>query len=283
LNVQADTTVSGIGIGHGSRDVRLRNLNVQGGGESIIVFENSQVSIAYVTAQDPGYATLGVYDLSDVHLEHSTFKDTTGDSFHVGVAMGASHITMYATSITNMQNGIFASGGSDVDVVAFNTYFPISGSTDVIIDSPAATNFNGVNVVTGATLNVTGAKLVINHAGQTWGGTTGGVLISDGSAMIASNGLLVINRSYGQGLMMLNNSHATVSGATITTGGHGGMVLANSSSIDVSAGNVLTLVGGNAVDIFCDAGSNVTGSLNLSGVTTTQCSNIQSGETVALP
>ncbi len=283
LNVQAGTTVSGIGIGHGSSDVRLRNLNVQGGSESIAVFENSEASIAYVTAQDPGYATLGIYDSSDVHLEHSTFTDTTGESWHVGVAIGAAHITVYATSITNMQDGIYAYGGAIVDVLSFNTYFPTSGVTDVTIDSPAATNFNGVEVITGGSLNVTGAKLVINHAGQTWGGTTGGVLISDGSAMSAANGLLVINKSYGQGLMMLNNSHATVSGATITTGGHGGVVLANSSRVDVSAGSALTLVGGNVVDIFCDAGSNLTGSVNLSGVPTTQCSNIASGETVALP
>lgn len=84
---------------------------------------------------------------------------------------------------------------------------------------------------------------------------------------------------------MLNNSHATVSGATITSGGHGGLVLANSSHIDLStlSGGALNSVGGNAVDIFCDAGSSVTGSVNSSGAQTTQCVNISSAEIGALP
>ncbi len=84
FSIQADTaTVPAVGIGHGSSDIRFRNLNVQGGTEGIIVFENSQVSIAYVTALDPGYATLGIYDSFDVHLERSTFKNSTGALWHV--------------------------------------------------------------------------------------------------------------------------------------------------------------------------------------------------------
>jgi hypothetical protein len=74
FSIQADiTTVSAIGIGHGSTDIRLRALKVQGGTEGIIVFENSQVSIANVTGRDPGYSPLGIYDSSDVHVERSLF------------------------------------------------------------------------------------------------------------------------------------------------------------------------------------------------------------------
>ncbi len=99
FSVQADvSTVPAIGIGHGSKDVRLRNLNIQGGTFGIIVFENSQVSIAKVTAQDPGYSTLGVYDLSDVHLERSLFDNSTGALWHVGIDAGASHVTMYEST-----------------------------------------------------------------------------------------------------------------------------------------------------------------------------------------
>ena len=54
LNVTAGTTVAGIGIGHGSSDIRLRYLTVTGGSEGIAVFENSQASIAFVQAQVPG-------------------------------------------------------------------------------------------------------------------------------------------------------------------------------------------------------------------------------------
>jgi hypothetical protein len=132
----------------------LRNLNIIGGGYGIIVFENSQVSIAYVTAQDPGYAALGAYDLSDVHLEHSSFTNTTGAPWHVGLNIGASHVTMYATTITNMQQGIGAFGGSIIDLVAFTTYYNTGGSTDVTINSPAGTNYNGVTIQSGGSLNL---------------------------------------------------------------------------------------------------------------------------------
>jgi hypothetical protein len=63
--------VPGIGIGKGSGDVRLRNLTIEGGLYGIIIFENSQVSMARVTARNPGYATVGMYDASDVHIEDS--------------------------------------------------------------------------------------------------------------------------------------------------------------------------------------------------------------------
>jgi hypothetical protein len=175
FSIQADTvTVPAVGIGHGSSDIRLRNLTVKGGTEGILIFENSQVSIAYVTAQDPGYATLGVYDSSDVHVEHSVFKHSTGALWHAGIDVGASHVTIYGTRISNMQEGITGHGGAIVDVLSFNTYYATGGSTDVTIDNSAGTNYNGVTIDTGGSLNVS-VKLVITKPGQSWGGTTGGV------------------------------------------------------------------------------------------------------------
>ena len=284
FNIQADTvTVPAIGIGHGSSDIRLRNLNIQGGTSGIVIFENSQVSIAYVTAEDPGYSTIGIYDLSDVHVERSAFKSTTGTGYRVAMDIGASHVTMYGTTISNMQVGISAHNGSIVDVLTFNTYYATGGPSDVTISNSAGTNYNGVTVDGGGSLNVNGAKLVINKPGQTYGGTSGGVLISDGASMTAGSGLLVITGSKGQGVMALNNSHATVNGATVTGGSHGGLVAANLSSIDVSSGSTLSLVGGNSVDLFCDGNSTITGTMNLSGVPTAQCTNLLSGETVSLP
>ncbi len=261
--MQAGTTVSGIGIGHGSSDVRLRNLNVLGGGESIAVFENRRLRLRTSRRRTrlatPAFTIrlMCTWSTARSRIDRRILarRSRDGRIAHHDVCHFDHQYAGWNLCVWRLNRRR----------TFLQHVLPTSGVTDVTIDSPAATNFNGVEVITGGSLNVTGAKLVINHAGQTWGGTTGGVLISDGAAMNAANGLLVINRSYGQGLMMLNNSYATVSGATITTGGHGGVVLANSSRIDVSAGNVLTLVGGNAVDIFCDAGSNVTGSVNLSG------------------
>ena len=284
LNIQADTTtVPAVGIGHGSTDIRLRNMTIVGGIFGIMVFESSQVSIAYVTAQDPGFATLGIYDLSDVHLEHSSFSNSSGALWHVGVALGASHVTMYSTTITNMQQGISGGGGSIVDIVNYNTYYNTGGSTDVTINNPAGTNYNGVVIDTGGSLNVNSAKLVINKAGQTWGGTTGGVLISDGAALYAVSGFLVIAGSNGQGIVAMNNAHATLLGTTVSMGAHGGLVAANVSSIDVANGSSLSVVGGNSVDLFCDTGSTITGTANLSGAPTSQCANLLAGDTVVLP
>jgi hypothetical protein len=284
FSMQAGTTSgSVIGIGHGSSDIRLRNLNLQGGDFGIAIFEHSQVSIAYVTAQDPGFATLGVFDLSDVHVERSAFKSSTGESYQVGLFVGASHITMYDTTISNMQVGIETYAGSIVDVLLFTSYYSNIVPTDVVINNSAGTNYNGVTIDGSGSLNVTGAKLVINKPGQTWGGTTGGVLLTDNSSMTASNGDLVITGSNGQGVMALNNSHATVMGATVTRGMHGGLVAANLSSIEVSAGTTLSLVSGNSTDLFCDPDSTITGTVNLSGPTVAQCTNLLSGETVNLP
>jgi hypothetical protein len=168
FSIQADTaTVSAVAIGHGSSDIRLRNLNIQGGSSGITIFEHSQVSIAYVTAQDPGFTTLGVYDSSDVHVERSAFKSSTGASYQVGLFVGASHITMYDTVITNMQVGIEGYAGSIIDVLVFTTYYSNIVPTDVVISNPAGTNYNGVTISGGGSLNVTSAKLVINKPGQT--------------------------------------------------------------------------------------------------------------------
>ncbi len=285
FNIQADpATGTGIGIGHGSTDVRLRNLKVQGGGEGIIIFEHSQVSLAHVVGLDSGYTPLGVYDSSDVHVEHCSFKNSTGSPWHAGVDLGASHLTIYDTTIRNMQVGINAAAGSSVDVQTFTTYFKAGGPTDVIIESPDGTNFDGVNLSGGSSLNVLGAKLAINQPGQPWGGTTAGILVSDRSVLSSVNGNLVINGSHGQGILVENTSHATLAGASVTGSGHGGLVLGNVSSIDVAAGNsnLLTLIGGNAVDLYCDSNSTITGSTNFAGVPTSQCASVLPAE-VAVP
>jgi hypothetical protein len=276
-------TLADIGIGHGSSDIRLRSLNIQGGSGGIIVFENSQVSVAYVHTQDSGYASLAIYDSSDVHVEHCLFENTASNGWQVGIALGASHVTLYATTIRNMQQGIGGGADSIVDLVVYNTYYVATGNTDVVIDSSAGNTFNGV-ALTGGSLNVDSAKLVINKSGQSWAGTTGGVLLDEGATMSASSGSLNIVGSVGQGVVATNNSHATLTGATISRGSHGGLVAINNSSIDVAnSSNLPSTIGGNAVDLFCDSDSKITGTANISGTPTAQCTNLLSSETVTLP
>lgn len=278
----AFSTNSAIGIGHGSSDIRLRNLKVQGGGEGISVFENSQASLAYVTAQDPGYTPLGVYDSSDVHVEHCLFEDTTGTPYHVGMDVGASHVTVYGTTIRNMQVGMNVYGGGIVDLVDFTTYFPLGGPTDVVIESPARTNFYGVSIVGGGSVNLSSATLRITTPGQTYGGNTGGVFVSGGSSFTAGANL-VVSGSQGQGVFVTNNSHADLDGSTITGSLHGGLVVVNQSSIAVGSAHPPTVVSGNATDLFCDSRSLITGGANIGSATSVQCTNLLAGDTVPIP
>jgi hypothetical protein len=82
----------------------------------------------------------------------------------------------------------------------------------------------------------------------------------------------------------MNNSHATLFGATVSHGIHGGLVALNNSSIDFSINNTpLSTVSLNAVDLFCDADSKITGTVNISGTPSAQCTNLLSSETVPLP
>lgn len=283
FSVQADIlNISAIGIGHGSTDVRLRNLKVQGGGEGIIVFEHSQVSIANVSGLDAGYTPLGVYDGSDVHVEHCLFANSTGALWHAGMDVGAAHVTLYGTTIRNMQVGIAVHGGGIVDVVAFNTYFPFGGATDVVIENPARTNYNGVAISTGASLNLGSAKLRITHPGQTWGGSTGGVLVS-GGGFLSAGPYLVVSNSQGQGVFVTNNSHADLDGSSITGSQHGGLVVVNQSSAAVGSAHPPTAMSGNTSDVFCDSRSLITGSANIGGASVVQCAHLLAGDTGALP
>ena len=272
-----------IGIGHGSTDIRLRSLNISGGGAGILIFENSQVSVAYVHVQDTGYSTLAIYDSSDVHVEHCLFENTATDGWHQGISLGASHVTMYATTIRNMEQAIGGGANSIVDLSVYDTYYVSTGNTDVVIDSSAGLTFQGV-IMDGGSLNIYGAKLVINKSGQSWGGTTAGITLDEGATMFANNALVSITGSLGQGIVAMNNSHATLFGATILHGTHGGLVAINNSSIDLSTNNTPpSTISGNAVDLFCDSDSKITGTANIAGSPTAQCTNLLSGETVPLP
>lgn len=170
-----------------------------------------------------------------------------------------------------------------VDIQSFNTYYPISIPNDVVIDNPAGTNFQGVKLGGGAQLTLGDTKLRITNSGQPWGGNTGGVWVSDGSTLSDLGGNLLVSGSQGQGVFVSNNSHASLSGSSITGNSHGGLVVANLSTVAIYQGNTLTLFGGNATDVFCDSKSVITGATNLAGVPTVKCSNLLPGDTEPLP
>lgn len=276
------SALGAIGIGQNSIDIRLRNLTIDGPAAfSIEIFEGSQVSLAGVTIRDPGFAALAVFDLSDVHIEQSLFEETTSGGFHEGILVSSSHVTMQSTTIRDMQIGISISEHGTVDTQSFNTYFPIVQPHDVVIENPAGSNFQGVQLTHGE-LGLGDAKLRITNAGQPFGFSSGGISASDGSAVNDPNGNLVIMGSQGQGLYVSNNSHASLGGSSITGGQHGGLVVTNLSSVSLLFGTQ-TLFGGNPTDVFCDSNSVITGTSRFAGVPITNCPNQLPFDTVAVP
>ncbi len=137
----------------------------------IFVFESSQASLARITARDPGYATVGVVDISDVHIEGCLFENSTGALWHAGLEVISGHVTMQTTTIRNMQVGIDIGRSGSVDIQSFNSYYPITTPTDVVIENPTGTNFYGVSVGSGSLLKLGDTKLRITNPGQSWAGT----------------------------------------------------------------------------------------------------------------
>ena len=269
---------SGIGIGKGSNEVLLENVDVNGSW-GIVIYEESQVWLLHVNVTiSSGFAAISAFDKSDVHIVGGLLQRPSDGGFYAGLFVGSGHVTMQGTTIRDMQEGIDIGASGSVDLGAVVSNLP----TDVTIENPSGTNFNGASVSDGSSLNLQSARLIIKNAGQTYGGTTGAVFITNDSTLEAGSNLVVSN-SHGQGLIVTNNSHATLAGSSITGSLHGGMVAANLSTIDVQPSGSLTVVGGNSPDLFCDSNSFITGAANLAGVPTANCANLLSGNTVPLP
>lgn len=152
-----------------------------------------------------------------------------------------------------------------------------------VIENPAGTNFSGVFVGSGSSLNLGSAKLIITNPGQWWGGNTAGITV-DGGTLGAGWPYynLVISGSQSHGVFLNNNAYANLAGSSITGSGHGGLVALNHSTIAVASSNPLTDVSGNGTDLFCDSRSLITGSSNTNAVTA-QCNNLLPGDYESLP
>jgi len=279
ITVQSLPTIfSGIGIGKGSNEVLLQHVNVEGSW-GVVIYEESQVWLMQVNVTiSSGFAAISAFDKSDVHIVGGLLQRPSDGGFYAGLFVGSGHVTMQGMTIRDMQESIDINASGSVDLGAVVANAP----TDVTIDNPSGTNFNGANVSDGSSLNLQSARLLIKNAGQTFGGTTGAVFITNDSTLEAGSNLIV-SHSLGQGLIVTNNSHATLAGSSITGSLHGGLVAANLSTIDVQPAGSLTLVGGNAPDLFCDSNSFITGTANLSGVPSANCANQLLGNTVPLP
>ena len=269
---------SGIGIGRGSNAIRLQSVNTDGS-SGVVIYDESQVWLVNVNVNlTSGFAAIWAFDKSDVHIVKGSLQRPSNGAFNAGLFVGSAHVTMEGMRIRDMQQGININGSGSVDL---NNFASLAAGADVTIDNPSGTNFNGVIVSEGSSLNVGNINLRIQNAGQPWAGTTGGVFVTDGSILNAGSNLIVTH-SQGQGIVVTNNSHATLAGSSVTGGLHGGLVVANVSTIDNGSGSS-TLVSGNATDLFCDSNSFITGTANLAGSSTVSCGNLLPGNTVPLP
>src|SRR6266849_5812496 len=238
---------SSIGIGGGSNDVRLQSVTTDGSW-GVVVYEASQVWLVRVTDNlTVGYAAVSAYDKSDVHIVDGLLQRPANSAFNAGLLVGSGHVTMQGMTIRDMQQSININSSGSVDLVNFDS----TGGTDVVIDNPGGTNYNGSLVFDGSTLNA-GANLVVSG-------------------------------SQGQGVIVSNDSHAELAGSSITGGAHGGLVVVNLSTAGVDTSNPLTVISANGTDLFCDSRSQIAGALNIANATVVQCNNLLPGNYENLP
>ena len=273
------TIFSSIGISGGSNDVRLQHVTTDGSW-GVVVYEASQVWLVKMTVNlTSGFAAISAFDKSDVHIVDGLLQRPANSNFNAGLLVGSGHVTMQGMTIRDMQQSINVNSGGSVDLVNFD---PTAAGVDVIVDNPSGTNFNGALVTDGSSLNLGSAKLRITNAGQPWGGDSGAVFVSNGSTLNAGANLIV-SGSQGQGVIVSNDSHAELAGSSISGGAHGGLVVVNLSTATADASNPLTVISGNATDLFCDSKSQIAGGLNIANATVVQCNNLLPGNYESLP
>ena len=275
----ASSIFSAIGISGGSNDVRLQHVTTDGSW-GVVVAEASQVWLVKVTVNiTSGYAAVSVFDKSDVHIVDGLLQRPANSAFNAGLLVASGHVTMQGMTIRDLQQSINVNSSGSVDLVNFD---PTAAGVDVIVDNPSGTNFNDALVTDGSSLNLGSAKLRITNAGQPWGGDSGAVFVSNGSTLNAGANLIV-SGSQGQGVIVSNDSHAELAGSSISGGAHGGLVVVNLSTAGVDGSNPLTVIGGNATDLFCDSKSQIAGGLNIANATVVQCNNLLPGNYESLP
>jgi hypothetical protein len=261
---------SSIGIGGGSTDIMLRNITTEGSW-GIFIYEASQVWIVRARVNLVyGYAAVSVFDKSDVHIVDGLLHRPANGAFNAGLFVGSGHVTMQGMTIRDMQQSIYINSSGSVDVSNFD---PTAAEADVIIDNPSGINFIGALVSDGSSLNISSARLRITNAGQPSGGDTGGILVTNGSTLTAGSNL-VVSGSQSQGVVVSNNSHAELSGSSITGSARGGLVVVNLSTATADTNNPSTVIGANGTDLFCDSHSQIAGTLNMANASVVNCNNL---------
>jgi hypothetical protein len=276
LNVTAgpDGNTAAVSVGESSTDVRLRNMTITGG--EVLVYSQSQVSLAGLAIRDSStWVLFSMWDQSSAHMEDCLLETSAGT--WQGIAVGNSVLVLHGTTIRNLPVAIGVSGGADLIINDFSNYFPMGGVTDVVVENAGGGSFWGV-AVEGTSSVVVQTKLRIRNPGQPWGGETGGVLVRGGSSFGSSLGSLEISGSQGQGVFVKDNSHASLSAPTITDTQRNAVVVANNSSVTFTSEEPASIVRSAGLDLFCDSTSLISGRASAATTGSIQCTRLIDGQ-----
>lgn len=268
-----DGSVPGVWVHDGSTHLRFRKMNVVGTGPGIYVSDTSEVSMVDLTVRAQGWAAIGVWH-SKASVEDSLLENPT-DNYQNGINVGQNGVLLiHGTAIRHMWEGISALDGGVVNVQDVNDEVPSGGPSEVVIDNPPSIHLWGLGVRNGGKVTLA-AKLRILNPGASWGGDTGGVEL-DGTSSIAGGRYLEIQNSIGQGVLVMNNSHASLAGAQISGSLHNAVAAVNHSTVDLGDAHAnpptpTTITGSGVNDLYCDGTSLITGTANAPGATRTSC------------
>ena len=278
----------GVVIFDGSADVRLRNMTVENGRHyGIIVTGRSNASLARLTVREPaGWAAVGIYDGSVVHIEDSLIENSNPDVWHAGIDTdGAVVAILHGITIRNWAVPLSVRGNSAIKIYDNTDFFPPGGQVDVVIENPDGNYVSSAVVVASSSMLSLGAPLRIVRPVRRMGMREAGLKVNGGSICLCGGRNLVIEDSQGQGVLVEGHSQANLVGATITGAVGNGVVAVDHSTVMLgSANDPDTIISGSLVnDLFCDGTSSIFGLQNAPTGVKVNCDNVQMGGFPPIP
>jgi len=268
--------------------VRLRNMTVEGGRHyGIIVTGRSNASLARLTVREPaGWAAVGIYDGSVVHIEDSLIENSNPDVWHAGIDTdGAVVAILHGITIRNWATPLSVRGNSAMKIYDNTDFFPPGGRVDVVIENPDGNYVSSAVVVASSSMLSLGAPLRIVRPVRGMGMREAGLKVNGGSICLCGGRNLVIEDSQGQGVLVEGHSQANLVGATITGAVGNGVVAVDHSTVMLgSANDPDTIISGSLVnDLFCDGTSSIFGLQNAPTGVKVSCDNVQMGGFPPIP
>src|SRR6185436_11974390 len=123
------------------------------------------VAASRVTGRNPGWAAVGIWDMSTLHMEHCLFERASSQDYRAGIHLGNASLSLHGTTIRDYEEGIRVEPGGIVTIQAISEQ-PLSEPTEVLIESPSRRGFVGLRLSGGSVTLL--SKLRITNPGQAW-------------------------------------------------------------------------------------------------------------------